>query len=332
MDEIKEKKSFKEKVFSFRDNLIWVLFWFIAVYIFVAGLLEALFLVFLFNTFENMPDSIHYIMDNYGYTIICCIVLFLYCRLIKPDRYIWKSFLLPSKKLAGSSDIQDLRAEYYGRSKNGLKALALGLLIGFVTNFIPIVCALIHGDIYLYFEASAAQIPVMLFALLAVFIQSSSEELWCRGHLYERLHVRYPLWVACVVNGILFGVLHSFNQGASVIGIADIAVCGISYSLLRWYTGNIWTAMGVHTAWNYTQAFLFGLPNSGMVSEISLFHLDASTAAANLIYDPVFGVEGAIPAFCMDLCLGVIVLILAARRGRLGELKLTRDRAMEAMK
>ncbi|MBR5756105.1 MAG: CPBP family intramembrane metalloprotease [Firmicutes bacterium] len=333
MDNTKKTGRLKEKYFRIRDNLLWVLFWFLAVYIFVGGFFEAVFLSVLFGVFEDMPDSIYYIMDNYGYTIIGCIVLFLYCWLIRQDRYIWKSFLLPKKKPAGpddgSADIEDIRADYYGRSKNGFKALGIGLIIGFVTNFICIVCALIHGDIFLYFESSAAQIPVMLFALLAVFIQASSEELWCRGYLYERLNVRYPIWVACLVNGVLFGVLHSFNEGASVLGIAEIAVCGVSYSLLRWYTGDLWTVMGMHTAWNYTQAFLFGLPNSGLVSEVSLFHLDASTAAANLVYDPAFGVEGALPAFIMDLAIGVIVLILASRSGRLGELKLKRDEAID---
>ena len=102
-------------------------------------------------------------------------------------------------------------------------------------------------------------------ALAAMLIQSTTEELWCRGFMYERINVHYPLWVAIVVNGVFFAFLHIFNPGVGVLPIVDIAVCGLSFSLAKWYTGSIWFPMGIHTAWNFTQNFLFGLPNSGLV-------------------------------------------------------------------
>ena len=83
--------------------------------------------------------------------------------------------------------------------------------------------------------------------------------------------------------------------------------------------------MGIHTAWNFTQNFLFGLPNSGLVSEASVFKMDAINAQSNLIYNYEFGVEGAIPAVLADALLGIICLILAAKKGRLQELKMTYD-------
>ena len=78
--------------------------------------------------------------------------------------------------------------------------------------------------------------------------------------------------------------------------------------------------MGVHTAWNFTQNFLFGLPNSGLVSEASIWGLDAASARDSLVYNVAFGVEGAVPAVIADALLGIICLVLAARAGRLGEL------------
>ena len=79
--------------------------------------------------------------------------------------------------------------------------------------------------------------------------------------------------------------------------------------------------MGIHTAWNFTQNFLFGLPNSGLVSEASVFGLDAASAQDSLFYNVAFGVEGAIPAVLADAALGAVCLVLAAKQGRLGELK-----------
>lgn len=86
--------------------------------------------------------------------------------------------------------------------------------------------------------------------------------------------------------------------------------------------------MGIHTGWNFTQAFLFGLPSSGLVSEVSLFHLDASTGVSNLVYDFAFGVEGCLPTLFADMAIGVVVIILAARNGRLKEPGMNRERTM----
>jgi hypothetical protein len=144
--------------------------------------------------------------------------------------------------------------------------------------------------------------------------------------MYERISVHYPLWVAIVVNGVFFGVLHCFNDGANVLAITDIAVCGIAYSLVRWYSGSIWMVMGIHTMWNFTQNIVFGLPNSGLVSELSLFHLDAANGTSNLIYNYSFGVESALPAIIVDAAMAIIVLILAKKNGRLGELLMSYEK------
>ena len=206
----------------------------------------------------------------------------------------------------------------------------LGLLLGFVTNFFCIACAMVHGDIKLIFDFSASQIPVILYGFLMVFIQSSSEEMWCRGFMYERILIHYPLWVAVLINGIFFGLLHIFNPGVSVMAILGIVICGFSYSLLRWYTGSIWITMGIHTMWNFTQNFIFGLPNSGLVSEVSVFNLDAVNAVSNLIYNYEFGVEAAIPALVVDALIGVVCIILAKRNGRLGELNMSYEKIAAA--
>ena len=165
----------------------------------------------------------------------------------------------------------------------------------------------------------------MIFALISVFFQSTSEELWCRCYLYERINVHYPLWIAIVINGTLFGLLHLGNPGISALALADLIICGLSYSMLRWYSGSIWTCFGIHTMWNFTQNFLFGLPNSGLVSEASVFHLDAATGISNWVYSYEFGVEGGVPAIFIDVLLMVVILILAKRDGRLGELLESRE-------
>ena len=329
-DRTKKKRTMKDRYAEYRKNLIWILIEFLVVFYILCRIVYIPWNTVMSAVSGRVSSIFSYIMQNYTGAIPYIFVLFLWTWYIRPNRYIWKSFLLPKKSAAASEE--DRKADFYGRSRNSFRMLAWGFLIGFLMNGFTIACALIHGDIKLYFESSLREIPMLLFALVSVLIQSSAEELWCRGFLYERIHERYPLWAAILVNGVLFGVMHLLNEGAAVLSVAEIAVSGVAYSLFRWYSGNIWSIMGVHTAWNFTQAFLFGLPNSGLVSELSLFHLSASNGVSNLIYDFTFGVEGCLPAFITDLAVIVIVIILAARNGRLKELGMNCDRTMNRMK
>ena len=292
------------------NNIIWIILAFAGWYIILAGSADEL-LSALFKLIPGKSPEMSFILEIYTPVLGSVLFFLLVCALTKKNRFML-DIVKPTKD---------------GRS---MSMLGMGILLGFLTNFFCILLALLHGDIKLYLDFSAAQIPMMLFAFISVFFQSTSEELWCRGFLYERINIHYPMWVAVLVNGVLFGLLHSFNPGVTVLAIADITICGIAYSLLRWYSGSIWTCFGIHTMWNFTQNFLFGLPNSGLVSEASVFHLDAANGISNLIYSYEFGVEGALPAVFIDLLLAVVILLLAKRDGRLGELLESRESRGEA--
>lgn len=290
----------------FTNRIIWIVLAFFVLYIFMGELLMTPFMALPRFVFTDASNAMKFVLEYYTPLLISVLWFLLVCAVIKKNR-----FMLDVVKPT--------------RERRSMSKLGVGILLGFLTNFFCILCALIHGDIKLYFDFSAAQIPVMLFAFISVFFQSTSEELWCRVFLYERINVHYPLWVAILVNGVLFGLLHSFNPGITALAMADLIICGLAYSLLRWYSGSIWTCMGIHTMWNFTQNFIFGLPNSGLVSEASIFHLDAANAVSNLVYSYEFGVEGAVPAIFIDLLLAAVIIVLAKRDGRLGELLESRE-------
>ncbi|WP_292194531.1 CPBP family intramembrane glutamic endopeptidase, partial [Butyrivibrio sp.] len=88
---------------------------------------------------------------------------------------------------------------------NTVKYLLLGLLIGFAQNAFCIMVALLHKDIHIYFDSLNLLQVIPLF--IVVFIQSSAEELLCRGFLYQRLRRGYknPA-IAVVGNALLFSL------------------------------------------------------------------------------------------------------------------------------
>jgi len=72
----------------------------------------------------------------------------------------------------------------------------------------------------------------------------------------------------------------------------------------------VWIAIMMHIGWNFTQSILFGLPNSGIVSEYSLFKSEAASAKNGLFYTVDFGVEGSLGSIlAMALPIAVILWI-----------------------
>lgn len=180
--------------------------------------------------------------------------------------------------------------------------LGVGAALGFGMNTLCVLIAWLHKDIILYFD-SFQPLPLLIL-FVAVFIQSSAEELLCRCFLYGKLlhSYRNPL-VAIIGNSLFFGLLHLGNDGVTALSFVNIVVVALLFSLIVYYTGSLWCAFMAHTVWNYTQNILFGLPNSGLVSPYSVFKLDAASAMNSFAYNVGFGIEGTVVA--------VVVLILA---------------------
>lgn len=199
-----------------------------------------------------------------------------------------------------------------GTKGNDWIHLLIGLLIGFGLNVLCILAAWLHKDIVLVYDSFRPVSFVIVF--IAVFVQSSAEELLCRGFLYQRLRKSYehPA-VAIVGNAALFAALHLLNEGVTVLSIINILVVGILFSLMVYYMDSIWCAMAMHAAWNFTQNIVFGLPNSGMTVPFSVFKLEASTARDSFAYNVGFGIEGTVFADIV-LIISCIVLFMWGRK------------------
>ncbi len=185
---------------------------------------------------------------------------------------------------------------------NNVLKFMFGILTGFVLNGVCILVAWLHKDIVIHFESFRPFSFVLIFAM--VLIQSSAEELVCRGFLYQRLlkSFRNPA-VAIFGNALIFASLHLGNDGITLLSFIDICLSGILFSLMVYYMDSLWCAFAGHTAWNFTQAIIFGLPNSGMPAVYSVFGIDMDNSRNSFAYNVVFGIEGTI--------LSVIVLAIA---------------------
>ena len=254
-----------------RDNLIWICFLGVAL----------LFVGQLISSFTGPFPLPNYFNNNFKFTFN------IYANFLG----IWIAFILfciifRKKNKAILDSIK------YNITCNNFKMLILGFLIGFALNGFCAAVAILHGDIKLTFYKFEILNLILLF--IAVFIQSSSEELIFRGFIYQRLKNRYKnIEFAIIVNSILFAVLHLGNNEISAAGFIDILLSGVFFSLMFCAFNSIWLVMACHTTWNFTQNILFGLPNSGTVSKYSIFIMDVNSATSSFAFDKNFGLEGA---------------------------------------
>jgi hypothetical protein len=77
---------------------------------------------------------------------------------------------------------------------------------------------------------------------------------------------------------------------------------------------NLWVPMGLHAAWNFTQGFIFDVPVSG--NEMHGL-VQAKLSGPVLLSGGAFGLEASMIGVMLSIPLGVVLIALAARRGKL---------------
>jgi uncharacterized protein len=92
------------------------------------------------------------------------------------------------------------------------------------------------------------------------------EELMFRGYPFLRLAQTGNPKRAAIVMSVCFGLAHLGNKQETAIGILQVISVGLVYCFAVWRTGSVWWGLGAHSAWNWTQSFVFGCANSGFIT------------------------------------------------------------------
>ena len=270
-----------------RHFVVWVLL--IALALMFVGSLIGELLVGVLLRLVPMSDGMVFSASNYLTFIGIDALVLLYCTLAEKD--VFRS--CGAARRGG------------GRGNTG-KGLALGLLVGFGTNALCVLVAWLAGNVD--FSVGRLEPLYLLVSFVMVAIQSGAEELLTRGYMFGVLSKRYNVWVALACNALLFGALHLLNTGVTVLSIVNIVLYGVLLSLVMIYHGSLWFCIAMHTAWNFTQNYLFGLPNSGLVAQQSFLHLEA--VRGDVLYSALFGVEGGVVCtVVIGLCCVAAILL-----------------------
>ena len=154
-----------------------------------------------------------------------------------------------------------------------------------------------------------------LIPAVAMAISSSVfEELLFRGVLYRSVETWFGSWAALVVSSLVFGLTHLVNPQATLEGALFIAIeAGILLGAAVMLTRRLWLSIGFHMAWNYTQSAIF----SGIVSgnDAEAGWIRSTVKGPDYLTGGSFGVESSVLALVLCTTTGIVMLVMAHRRG-----------------
>ena len=125
----------------------------------------------------------------------------------------------------------------------------------------------------------------------------------------------FGFWTAALAFSILFGLGHSSNVGESPIGLLSAGLASMMFCFSLWRTGSLWWAIGFHSAWDWSQSFLYGVADSGTMVQHHL--LATHPVGKPIISGGSTGPEGSIFILAVLALACVIIILTLPPRSRI---------------
>ncbi len=185
-----------------------------------------------------------------------------------------------------------------------------GVAAGLVLIFLLVMLVLVTGHATVAWGGlrPAAVFPYALAWGFVSFLTGLAEELALRGYLLQALQRGLGFWPALVITSLIFGVSHISNTGENFIGIINVMMAGAILALGVRGTGSLWWSIGLHSAWDYAENFIFGTPDSGQICIGTLLHTTPTGLA--LLSGGATGPEGSL--FSLPLLVAALALTVRA--------------------
>lgn len=96
---------------------------------------------------------------------------------------------------------------------------------------------------------------LIIAGLMVMVVAPFAEEVFFRGFFYRALRSRYPMIVAAILDGLLFGVIHYNFEGVdALLLLPPLALLGFVFCVVYEKTGSLFPVIGMH-AFNNSIAY-----------------------------------------------------------------------------
>lgn len=212
--------------------------------------------------------------------------------------------------------ISKLKIEQLGFTKDNivfsyLKGALFGTLQIFTVFFI--IFGLKAIDVYYVGNISI----LLLIKVFIIFIfQALLEEILFRGYFMPFFSKVIGIKFTIILLSFLFTCIHLFNPNLDIIGLANVFLAGVTFSLIYYYTGNLWLVGAMHTLWNFILGFIVGSQISGIITYNSVF-FSIPVENKDLISGGKFGFEASIIETILELTISLFVIYLIRKEKRI---------------
>ena len=174
----------------------------------------------------------------------------------------------------------------------------IGAIIGVILLALSVVAIVLTGNIKYHGIFENVDIIMILLLFGGFIIQGATEEILCRGIVLHTLKEKTSIGIAIAVSTILFIIPHWSSLFAGdiiygVIGVANLVLISVIFSLLTIDFKSIWAACGLHSFWNAILYSVLGLNLSGKVEKVaSIFNMQS--VGKNIWNGGEYGIEASI--------------------------------------
>jgi membrane protease YdiL (CAAX protease family) len=143
----------------------------------------------------------------------------------------------------------------------GIPQIFLGWLVGCALIALIFAIEYVLGWVHIEGNEVAASgwgfvLDCLVGGLLLRFAVGLTEEIVFRGYIFQNIGEQFPVWLATLITGLLFAIVHGSLGVGYLIGVVLISTFLI---ITRLATRSLWFAIAFHGGWNWMQSQVLGL-------------------------------------------------------------------------
>ena len=121
-----------------------------------------------------------------------------------------------------------------------LRNLGVGLAVAAAMVLLAIGGALPFGRVHIEWNGSASGLPAIGATVLVLSLAAFNEELVFRGYPFQVFLRGIGVWPAMLLISFIWAMLHSRNDGATVLSTLNTMIAGVFLSWAYMRTRSIW--------------------------------------------------------------------------------------------
>ncbi len=195
--------------------------------------------------------------------------------------------------------------------QGAFKQWALGALVAtiLVVTFVGLIA--VFGE----FNIMGTRPLLKLFSNFLLFgIGSFAQEFILLCVVYRLIEEMTGSWIALITSLLLFAGVHLGNENESLLSIFMLVLSSVILIAPFILTRRIWVSWGFHAGWNFMQAGVFGMANSGLTFEGWLI---TELSGPEWITGGAVGLEATYLSVGIDFLIGMALLSMAIKAGKI---------------